>query len=162
MSRLTPNKCSRRCFFISCWTWCPLFVSYGFIGLIKFVGGFLIGLRARSIIIFFSENGGLTSWSSWGSCSTTCGAGSKARTRSCTNPAPVGAGSQCSGSTTESSSCNLVTCPSQYTMLSFLGIFFITRHLGFSFHLILHLLPLCLLQLTIRYKFIFLIVKAAQ
>lgn len=40
MSRLTPNKCSRRYFFISCWTWCPLFVSYGFIGLIKFVGGF--------------------------------------------------------------------------------------------------------------------------
>ncbi|XP_071164274.1 uncharacterized protein [Mytilus edulis] len=57
------------------------------------------------------KNGGLTSWSSWGSCSTTCGAGSKARTRTCTNPAPVGAGSQCSGSTTESSSCNLVTCP---------------------------------------------------
>ena len=49
-------------------------------------------------------NGG---WSSWGSCSKSCGSGSQ--TRTCTNPRPAYGGSQCSGSPFKT--CNTEACP---------------------------------------------------
>ena len=48
-------------------------------------------------------NGG---WSSWSSCSKTCGGGT--RTRTCTNPAPSGGGANCVGATSEA--CNTQAC----------------------------------------------------
>ncbi|XP_056009334.1 SCO-spondin-like, partial [Ostrea edulis] len=56
-------------------------------------------------------HGGYTSWSSWGGCSKTCGSGSKSRTRSCTNPAPAYGGNDCSGASSDSTSCNTHNCP---------------------------------------------------
>ncbi|XP_078322967.1 coadhesin-like [Crassostrea virginica] len=58
-------------------------------------------------------NGGYTSWTSWGSCSKTCGGGTKSRSRTCTNPAPAYGGNDCSslGSTSSSTSCNTHNCP---------------------------------------------------
>eukprot|EP00121_Abeoforma_whisleri_P013494 Awhi_evm1s12450 len=56
-------------------------------------------------------NGKWSSWASTGSCSKSCGAGSQSMTRSCTNPAPVGSGSTCSGPSTKSDPCNPQICP---------------------------------------------------
>ncbi|XP_076472602.1 hemicentin-1-like [Babylonia areolata] len=56
-------------------------------------------------------NGGWTSWTSWGTCSTTCELGSWTRSRSCTNPAPAHNGAQCSGADLDTTSCDLGPCP---------------------------------------------------
>ena len=42
-------------------------------------------------------NGGYSLWSSWGSCSHTCGIGKKSRSRSCTFPKPMHGGNDCTG-----------------------------------------------------------------
>jgi prepilin-type N-terminal cleavage/methylation domain-containing protein len=55
-------------------------------------------------------NGGWSDWSSWGSCSVSCGGGTQTRSRTCTNPAPANGGASCSGSATESQSCNTAAC----------------------------------------------------
>ena len=48
-------------------------------------------------------------WSSWGSCSKTCGGGTKTRTRT----HGPNHGQECSGSPTSSTSCNTDDCPAQ-------------------------------------------------
>ncbi|KAK3083098.1 hypothetical protein FSP39_013942 [Pinctada imbricata] len=55
-------------------------------------------------------NGGWSNWGSWAGCSATCGPGTWSRTRTCTNPSPVGAGSSCSGGSSQSTGCNLGVC----------------------------------------------------
>jgi len=55
-------------------------------------------------------NGGWSSWSSWDSCSVSCGGGTQSRTRTCDNPAPQYGGSTCSGSSSESQACNTQSC----------------------------------------------------
>ena len=66
----------------------------------------------------FIVNGGWTvyePWSFWLDCSVSCGDGtqSRNRTRTCTNPAPMYGGKQCTGDTThrELTSCNNNPCP---------------------------------------------------
>lgn len=61
------------------------------------------------IFVTFTD-GGWTHWSSWGSCSVTCGYGSRKRTRSCTNPRPKGSGKQCSGRSVTEGSCAYNPC----------------------------------------------------
>ncbi|KAJ8321737.1 hypothetical protein KUTeg_000208 [Tegillarca granosa] len=56
-------------------------------------------------------NGGWSSWGGYGSCSRSCGSGTKTRYRSCNNPSPSGGGSSCSGSSSSSASCNTHSCP---------------------------------------------------
>ena len=55
--------------------------------------------------------GGWSKWSPFGSCDKTCGGGTRARTRSCTNPVPVNYGRDCNGPMTESQACNTKGCP---------------------------------------------------
>jgi len=55
-------------------------------------------------------NGGWSAWSSWGTCSLTCGSGTQTRARTCTNPAPSNGGANCSGSTSENQTCNTQSC----------------------------------------------------
>jgi hypothetical protein len=55
-------------------------------------------------------NGGWSAWSGWGACSVGCGGGTQDRTRTCTNPAPSGGGTGCSGSTVDSQACNTQPC----------------------------------------------------
>ncbi|CAH1776624.1 unnamed protein product, partial [Owenia fusiformis] len=54
-------------------------------------------------------------WGSWGSlsgCSTSCGRGSRRRTRQCNNPPPSGAGVSCkTGSSIEYRACTNRPCP---------------------------------------------------
>ncbi|XP_076472307.1 uncharacterized protein LOC143301799 [Babylonia areolata] len=56
-------------------------------------------------------NGNWATWSSWGTCSVSCGGGSKSRSRTCTNPPPANGGTQCSGSGSDTSTCNTQPCP---------------------------------------------------
>ncbi|XP_013411289.1 uncharacterized protein LOC106174328 isoform X4 [Lingula anatina] len=56
-------------------------------------------------------NGGLTNWSSWGTCNVTCGGGSQSRTRTCTNPVPQNGGADCVGDRLELQQCNTQNCP---------------------------------------------------
>ena len=51
-------------------------------------------------------------WGSWGSCTKTCGSGSMTRTRS--KNGPFYGGIDCSGSLSESTSCNTNSCPGIY------------------------------------------------
>ena len=62
----------------------------------------------------FTVDGGWGEWTSWSSCSLTCGNGDQIRTRKCNNPVPEYGGRDCdyNGSTNSTTkSCNLVPCP---------------------------------------------------
>ena len=54
-----------------------------------------------------SEAGGWSSWSRWGQCSRTCGAGAAFRTRRCNNPRPSYGGAPCRGNSEEFRLCNI-------------------------------------------------------
>ena len=57
-------------------------------------------------------DGGWSSWSTFTSCSVTCGAGVMTRTRSCDNPLPLHNGKMCSGYPQEEAVCETqVECP---------------------------------------------------
>lgn len=73
----------------------------------------------------FTENGAWGSWGSYGTCSKTCGTGTKTRTRTCDNPAPIGNGAACPGSSSDDADCNTQPCPSnEYDIFFKLLIFF--------------------------------------
>ncbi len=57
-------------------------------------------------------NGGWSGWSAWSACSVSCGGGTQTQTRTCTNPSPSCGGANCSGSATQSQSCNTQPCVS--------------------------------------------------
>ncbi|XP_047136865.1 A disintegrin and metalloproteinase with thrombospondin motifs adt-1 isoform X1 [Hydra vulgaris] len=58
-------------------------------------------------------DGAYSEWSSYTECSATCGFGLMERERTCTNPAPVGKGKDCSslGPMSDEKPCNLRECP---------------------------------------------------
>ncbi len=73
-----------------------------------------IDLYLVCIAVFFPHypvNGGWADWSSWGSCSVTCGTGTRNRTRTCTNPAPQHGGNNCARDNTENKPCSCPACP---------------------------------------------------
>ncbi|XP_062618604.1 SCO-spondin-like [Saccostrea cucullata] len=56
-------------------------------------------------------HGNWGSWGGYGSCTKSCGSGTKTRRRSCNNPAPAHGGRNCGGSSTHTVSCNTHSCP---------------------------------------------------
>ncbi|XP_057291700.1 hemicentin-1-like [Hydractinia symbiolongicarpus] len=52
-----------------------------------------------------SVDGGFGDWSSYSSCSKTCGGGVQTRTRECNNPTPLGSGKDCAGAREETRGC---------------------------------------------------------
>ncbi|XP_068091514.1 SCO-spondin-like isoform X2 [Hyperolius riggenbachi] len=58
-----------------------------------------------------SESGNWSSWSSWTDCTKSCGEGVRSRSRTCSNPSPLGGGDFCEGASTEVESCQLEPCP---------------------------------------------------
>lgn len=67
--------------------------------------------------IYISVNGSWAVWSTWTSCSHTCGTGVRHRNRLCNNPLPVANGLEClkkdgayNKSEEESESCFIMTC----------------------------------------------------
>ena len=55
-------------------------------------------------------DGGWGSWSSYSTCSRTCGGGTKSKSRNCNNPKPAHGGARCRGSSSQSKSCNTQEC----------------------------------------------------
>lgn len=55
-------------------------------------------------------NGNWNLWSSWRSCSKSCGTGSRTRVRSCSDPAPSFGGSDCQGNSIDEEDCNTQSC----------------------------------------------------
>ncbi|XP_066275229.1 SCO-spondin-like [Branchiostoma lanceolatum] len=51
-------------------------------------------------------DGGWSDWGLWSDCSVTCGFGTRARERTCTNPAPANDGGDCVGPDQETQQCN--------------------------------------------------------
>ncbi|XP_069837949.1 A disintegrin and metalloproteinase with thrombospondin motifs 14 [Dendropsophus ebraccatus] len=58
----------------------------------------------------YSQDGGWSSWSRFGSCSRTCGGGVRSRGRQCNNPPPAYGGRDCPGPTYEYQMCNTEEC----------------------------------------------------
>lgn len=56
-------------------------------------------------------NGGWSQFGHYAACSVSCGGGATTRSRTCSNPAPKWGGEDCSGSSTQTSSCNTNPCP---------------------------------------------------
>ncbi|CAL4112653.1 unnamed protein product, partial [Meganyctiphanes norvegica] len=55
-------------------------------------------------------NGGWSSWSAWGACTATCGGGQQRRFRTCNNPVPSPDGRACTGSDSDTETCNTDDC----------------------------------------------------
>ena len=74
---------------------------------------YIVNNKNCSIKCTIVVDGGWSTWTSWGSCSQTCGTGSKAIMRSCINPVPANGGQQCSGEHAQYLACNTDPCPVQ-------------------------------------------------
>ena len=72
------------------------------------------------------DNGNWGLWSSWSSCSRSCGHGTQTRSRLCNNPPPANDGADCLGSGLEKQNCNSFEC-------NFL--FYVQSNFSFFFHL---------------------------
>ncbi|XP_058527476.1 A disintegrin and metalloproteinase with thrombospondin motifs 14 isoform X2 [Ochotona princeps] len=64
--------------------------------------------------LMYSEDGSWSSWTSFGSCSRSCGGGVRSRSRSCDNPPPAHEGHSCPGPMFEYQICNSEECPGPY------------------------------------------------
>ena len=83
--------------------------------------GYLLAGDGRTAM---DRNGGWSSWSAWSTCSLTCSTGTltatsytytvgtQSRMRTCSVPTPEGAGSSCSGTSSQTIACNMQACPS--------------------------------------------------
>ena len=80
-------------------------------------------LHNKNPFFFLLANGNWGEWGSYGSCSVSCGDGTKSRTRSCSNPTPFGGGSDCSGSSSESVSCNNGACPGKEKIFQYVNLY---------------------------------------
>ena len=65
----------------------------------------------------FLVDGGWSGWSGFGTCSETCGDGTKERIRSCTNPAQAFEGADCIGDPTDTENCKIKECRGQYNLV---------------------------------------------
>ena len=57
-------------------------------------------------------DGGYSDWGVWTTCTKTCGSGTQSRSRTCSNPAPINGGKDCShlGNAVETKACSLNGC----------------------------------------------------
>lgn len=95
--------------------------------------------------LYFTVDGGWSSWSDWKSCTKSCGTGFQEHFRSCTRPAPSYGGKPCGGEARESRWCNTHSCPGKYRVgesLTGIFLFFVRINIspGSSFSASLRLL----------------------
>ena len=77
-----------------------------------------MSLKCKSIV-FLLVHGYWATWGNWGECSATCNSGgTRKRTRTCTNPAPMNGGDDCDSAkigSLQTESCNTkIICPGLY------------------------------------------------
>ena len=90
------------------------------------------------LLLYFTVDGGWSSWSDWKSCSKSCGSGIQERSRSCTRPAPNYGGKSCDGEARESRWCNTHSCPGKVRVGESLRFFrFHSKELDFCRKLVL-------------------------
>lgn len=65
-------------------------------------------------MIYIVVDGSWTPWTSFSTCTVTCGGGESKRTRNCTSPLPQHGGKNCSGVNNETKICNIDHCPGDY------------------------------------------------
>ncbi|XP_072686973.1 hemicentin-1 isoform X2 [Canis lupus baileyi] len=71
----------------------------------------LMGSVLVRVPVTVQVHGGYSQWSSWRSCSVTCGKGIQKRSRLCNNPFPANGGKPCQGSDSETRNCQRKLCP---------------------------------------------------
>jgi len=64
-----------------------------------------------SAMFDFQVDGAWSGWQNWDTCDVTCGSGMKSRTRLCDNPTPANGGDMCIGESSETTQCDLSSCP---------------------------------------------------
>ena len=65
-------------------------------------------------IVISLVHGGWTNWGTWSECSVTCSDGSRTRSKSCTDPAPLNGGNDCGGGKLETIICENPLCPGNF------------------------------------------------
>ena len=68
-----------------------------------------------SALIYILVNGNWGTWSEYGDCSKTCNSGEKTRARQCDNPPAAHGGLDCTGSSSEKTTCKADACPGNKT-----------------------------------------------
>ncbi|XP_067585037.1 hemicentin-1 isoform X1 [Pseudorca crassidens] len=71
----------------------------------------LMGSVLVRVPVIVQVHGGFSQWSTWRSCSVTCGKGIQKRSRVCNNPSPANGGKPCQGSDSEMRNCQHKLCP---------------------------------------------------
>ncbi|XP_068397521.1 hemicentin-1 isoform X4 [Eschrichtius robustus] len=71
----------------------------------------LMGSVLVRVPVIVQVHGGFSQWSTWRSCSVTCGKGIQKRSRVCNNPSSANGGKPCQGSDSEMRSCQHKLCP---------------------------------------------------
>ncbi|KAM3875993.1 hemicentin-1 [Diretmus argenteus] len=71
----------------------------------------LLGSVLVRVTLTVRVHGGYSEWMEWGPCSVSCGVGAQKRLRQCNNPLPANGGRHCTGSDTETRSCQGKPCP---------------------------------------------------
>ncbi|XP_071373120.1 hemicentin-1, partial [Centroberyx affinis] len=71
----------------------------------------LLGSVLVRVALTVRVHGGYSEWMAWGPCSVSCGAGTQKKLRQCNNPLPANGGRHCTGSDTETRSCQGKPCP---------------------------------------------------
>ncbi|XP_069890339.1 hemicentin-1 [Dipodomys merriami] len=71
----------------------------------------LMGSVLVRVPVIVQVHGGFSPWSSWRSCSVTCGKGIQKRSRLCNSPPPANGGKRCHGSDSETRTCQNKLCP---------------------------------------------------
>ncbi|XP_066533975.1 hemicentin-1 [Hoplias malabaricus] len=71
----------------------------------------LMGSALVRMTLTVRVHGGYSEWMKWGACSVSCGTGVQKRLRQCNNPRPANGGRHCTGSDSETRSCQGKPCP---------------------------------------------------
>ena len=71
----------------------------------------------KSWLLGLVVNGDWGAWASWSGCSRTCGGGYRSRTQECNSPLPANRGTYCSGSSSDTQSCNTAICVGKNTVV---------------------------------------------
>ena len=75
-------------------------------------------LHCTNCAALSTVDGGWSDWTWWGSCSVSCGGGTRERSRECNNPSPENGGKDCLGPIVDTGSCNEHACPIKSKPLS--------------------------------------------